>query len=238
MTEQELYDEVISSLGGTLVDVELALEDVNAAFKRAKRRYIQRGTNNWNKEFFTLNLEKGKVEYDVPSDIHTIVKIIRTKAGLFNNEDLFSVAVFQDMFQTSGPIIEDFLSYEMTLQRIEKWQRYMAYDIQFIHNQQNNKLKLLNDPKRDELSFLECYRNLSDEEYRDKDWIIRWTVAESKEMLGMAYRKFSSLAAPTGEVQLDGASLIQEAKQEKEELLLEIENLVDGDTDYIEISFG
>lgn len=79
---------------------------------------------------------------------------------------------------------------------------------------------------------------LGDDHYASIDWIVRWTIAEAKQILGQAYRKFQSVAGPTGEVSLNGDSLISEAQQEKEALLMDIENFVDGAIDYAPIVFG
>ena len=238
-TMQELHNEVIGSLGGTLVDVELDITDTEIAYNKAKRRYLQRGTNNYRKVFYPVHVYRSQKVYDIHKDINTIVKIVKPSHG-WTLEDPLSMVAYNELFEGRDMLHGglDYLSYEMTLQLLERQRRYMSYDTQFIHRKFNNQIEFLKTPERETIWFLECYANLSDDEYRELDWIVRWTIAEAKQMLGMAYRKFSSLAAPTGETQLDGASLIQEAQQEKEELLLEIENLVDGDVDLIEIRFG
>jgi hypothetical protein len=82
----------------------------------------------------------------------------------------------------------------------------------------------------EELWFLECYMNLDEEEYMDILWVQQWSLAEAKQMLGYAYRKFSSVSAPTGETQLSGDAMINEARDEMERLLVDIENQTDGDS--------
>jgi hypothetical protein len=238
-TAQQLYDEVRASLGGTLVDVELTDVDIEISYQKARRRYIQRGSNNYRKAFYPIHVYRNQRTYDIHPDINTIVKIVKPSQG-WTLEDPLSHVAYNELFEGRSTVHGglDFLSYEMTLHLLEQQRRFMSYDVQFFHRKFDNQIELLNPPERNTLWFIECYANLSDDRYRELDWIIRWTIAESKQMLGMAYRKFSSLAAPHGEVQLDGASLIQEGKQEQEELLMEIENMVDGDVDYVEIRFG
>ena len=241
MITTEFYEDILQELGGTLVDVELDFKDIDSSFRRAKSRYIQHGTNNWRKEFVPLTVEGGKFVYeDIDENIHTIIKLIKPNKDFFNLEDAFSMAAYQDMFAQWGTGADqmDMLSYELMLGQIERYKRMFAYDTQFIHDKFKNKLTLLNKPRGDATWFMEAYLNLEDEEYEQINWIRRFALADAKQTLGQAYRKFSGIAAPTGEVQLDGATMIQEAKQEKEELLQEIQDMVDGDGDYVEITFG
>lgn len=235
--KNDFYEEVIASLGGTLVDVELTPTELDICYKKARRQFIQKGHNSYKRAFYPLSVQTGVVEYQLPESVDTVVKIIKQSYG-FNVEDPFSLASFNDVFSAGWVDSGDFLSYEMTLHRIEKWQRYMAYEEQFKLNAFTKKLQLYRRPKKDETWLVEVYHNLEDSEYQQIDWIIRWTIAEAKEMLGIAYRKFGSVAGPTGEVSLNGADYIADARAEKEALLLEIENYVDGDSDFSEIRFG
>jgi len=239
MVFEDFYDEIISTLGGSLVDVELSENDIEMCFKKAKRRFKQHGHNNYRRSFYPLQVNKDTRVYNLPEDIHTVIKIIRPSHS-FNLEDPFSMAAYNDLFAGLGANYQqaDFLSYELTLGLVEKWQRYTAHDFQFNYNEFSHDIELFKLPPFNQTWFLECYLNLTDEEYMDVEWIIRWTAAEAKEMLGIAYRKFGSLAAPTGETNLSGSEMISEAKEEKRELMEEILNFTDGGIDYMQITMG
>ncbi len=59
-----------------------------------------------------------------------------------------------------------------------------------------------------------------------KQWIRKYTLALSKELLGAIREKYSSVPIPDGEVNLDGAQLRAEAQIEKDELMKQLrENL-------------
>lgn len=59
-----------------------------------------------------------------------------------------------------------------------------------------------------------------------RQWIRRYALALSKEVLGMIRSKYSTIPIPGDEVTLDGAELRSEASQEKEQLIVELrENL-------------
>lgn len=239
MTFEELRDEVIIGLGGGLVDVELSDQEIMLAFKRAKRTFIQKGNNSYRRCFYRLKVYRDQTTYQIPKDIHTIVKVIKPSFNTYTIDDAFSLATYNDLFGQRNITQGDWLSYELTLQMVEKWRRYMAYDVQFDHDEHRGSVHFLKPPEvESQFWLLECYSNLTDEEYMDNLWIQSWTAAEAKEMLGSAYSKFPSLPGPDGPVSLDGRSLKDEAKQEKERLLEDILNGVDGSDSAWEITFG
>lgn len=239
---EEFYDDVISSLGGTVVDVELSPQDVMAAFRRAVRRYKQYGSNDYRRVYFPLEVSADSQEYDLPEKVSTIVKIIKpSMAGSAGGDD-WSIVWFREFLLgsrgASGINGIDFLTMELLKQRMETHQKYFLHDVQFEHDEIRNKIRFLSSPMGKSVWVLDCFFDLEDEEYMEIDWIVRWTVAECKKMLGQGYRKFSGLAAPTGEVALAGSEMIQEAKQEQDELLLEIENFTDSHMSYGNVMIG
>lgn len=232
MTFEEFHEEVIMSLGGSLVDVELDEKDTLLAFKKAKRTFQQKGNDSYSRSFYKVPVKKGQQCYNIPPTIHTVVKVIRPTFGIMT-EDPFSMATFNEIFGWSNNAINtgDWLSYDLTLQLMEVWKRYIAFDIQFHHDKQGNKIEFLKPPERDMGWIIECYHTLKDEDYMDLLWVQSWAVAEAKGMLGSAYRKFQNIPGPDGSTSLDGNSLIQESQREKEMLLEDIANGVDGSSD-------
>jgi len=233
MTEPEFNSYIESLLGGNLVDVELTTDDYAAAFNRTKWTFLQKGNNNFNQKFQMLNVLVGQTSYTVDKEINTVVRVIKPRAGIYSN-DPFSIATFNDIFWNFDHNEGNLLNYELGLQLIERIQRYVAYDADFIFqkargNQINGTIEFLKPPKKAETWFLECYANLTDAEYYDVVWIQNWMLAECKELLGHAYSKFQSLQGPSGNTSLNGQDLLQEAQREKEALLEDIKNFQDGD---------
>lgn len=237
----DFIQDVQMALSGSLVDVELEEAEIMWAFRRALSNYQQYGSNDFRRAFYKLSVERNKTVYDIPESINTTIRIIKPSHGFALDDDL-SMAIFNEFFvgKGYGSTDGDFLSYEMFLQKMDRHRKYFAYDEQMIHDEFNNTIELLKTPKGDQTWYLECYKNLEDHEYMKVNWIFRWTVAESKILLGQAYRKFSSLPSPTGEVSIDGASMIQEGNDEKNRLREEAENGGDGSgtAGYMMISAG
>lgn len=249
-TFEDFKEALLLGLGGNLVDVELEDKDYRFAFKRAISMFVQHGNNSYRKAFLPITVDRNTLVYDLPEAteengrIDTIVKIVKRSGG-WNIEDPFSIVAYNDMFNGVGTATggcrgcgTNFLQYELTMQQIEAAKRYMVYDTQFIHDKFKNKITLLKKPELNTTWLLECYLNLTEAEYMNVDWIYRWTLAELKHILGMAYRKFGSLPSPTGETSLNGSEYIQEAKEDKEKLMEDIQNGVDGNDTYVEIVMG
>jgi C4-type Zn-finger protein len=69
------------------------------------------------------------------------------------------------------------------------------------------------------------YANINDV---GKQWIRKYTLALTKELLGAIREKYSSVPIPGAEISLDGAALRAEALTEKEALITQLrENLED-----------
>lgn len=239
MPSQDFYDEVIGTLGGTLVDVELENTDIDLCFKKAKRIYKQKGHNNQRLQYLPVDVTQDVRTYNVPSNIVDMIRLVRPSTGGFNIDNTLSLALYNELFNAVGTTGSmDFLTYELTLQLGEQIRRYSAEEIPVVHDKFANTMTFIGQPASAGRYFLECYTELTDAEYEEVEWIVRWSIAEAKEMLGNAYRKFSGVAAPTGETALAGSEMINEAKQEKEQLLEDILNFVDGEADYMQIVFG
>lgn len=234
MKRAEFEQEVLTMLGGNLVDVELDSDDLSVAFNRAKRKYKQYGSANERHRFVELQLVAGQRDYDIPEEINLVHRIIRYNgtSGL-NPSNPFHAAYSQQlgmgMIGQSVGRMQDMLVYELTAQFQEDLNKHFVHDIPYSYDKAASKIMLLKQPMMEEKVFLECYLDLTDEEYMDSDWIIEWTTAECKTILGRAYSKFASVGAPGGDIGLDGQTLLQEAQQDMIRLREEISYYIDGD---------
>lgn len=224
-------EDMTTALGGNLIDVELDQKDFQYAFDQAKRLFVQKGNNNLDKKFYSLSITEGTRVYTLPSNenIDTVIRIIKPTSS-FSSDDPFSMASIQQVFgsqqMTAGSSL---ISYELTMQLLDNINIYIAHSTDFIWKKRNNELTLLDTPKIDETWMLELYADLSDAEYEEVLWVREYTLAQLKMILGRAYRKFQTLTTPSGETPLDGEQLVQDGKEEKERLIENIQDYVDGD---------
>lgn len=237
MDKLTFESEIITALGGNLVDVELQQEDLDFAFNRAVRLHKSRGNANERHEFYALSLTADQTVYDIPPEIVTINKIIRLGSGL-SADNPFHRMVINDIYSVHNRTGSSLITYDLGLQFLESTEMYLASEIQFSHDVYASKLRLWSKPNTDEPAFLECYRALTEDEYRDVQWIQDWALAELKVILGRAYSKFGTLPGPSGEINLDGRSLIDEGNRDKEVLLQEINDHVDGEPTGLPVMMG
>ena len=98
---------------------------------------------------------------------------------------------------------------------------YMSRD-EFEHDSQTIQADSLSDYSDIPYDFIQ-YSNINDV---GKQWVRKYTLALSKELLGAIREKYSSVPIPDGEVNLDGAALRAEAQVEKDALITQLrENL-------------
>lgn len=101
------------------------------------------------------------------------------------------------------------------------WFEYINRD-EFEHNSQTIQADSLSDYSDIPYDFIQ-YGNINDV---GKQWIRKYTLALSKELLGAIREKYNSVPIPDGEVSLDGAALRAEAQVEKDALITQLrENL-------------
>ena len=98
---------------------------------------------------------------------------------------------------------------------------YMSRD-EFEHDSQTIQSDSLSDYSDIPYNFIQ-YSDINDV---GKQWIRKYTLALSKELLGAIREKYSSVPIPDGEISLDGAALRSEAQVEKDTLIEQLrENL-------------
>ena len=98
---------------------------------------------------------------------------------------------------------------------------YMSRD-EFEHDSQSIQAESLSDYSDIPYDFIQ-YSNINDV---GKQWIRKYTLALSKELLGAIREKYSSIPIPDAEISLDGAALRAEAQVEKDYLITQLrENL-------------
>jgi hypothetical protein len=108
---------------------------------------------------------------------------------------------------------------ENTMKKI--YFEYMSRD-EFEHDSQTIQADSLSDYSDIPYDFIQ-YSNINDV---GKQWIRKYTLALSKELLGAIREKYSSIPIPDAEISLDGAALRAEAQVEKDMLITQLrENL-------------
>ena len=102
------------------------------------------------------------------------------------------------------------------------FQYYLRSDINTTTN--NYTKNKVTDPSNVPYKFIR-YENINS---TGRQWIRKFTLALSKELLGIIRSKYGSMPLPNGEVSLDGESLKAEGREEKSLLLEELKEFLDS----------
>ena len=102
------------------------------------------------------------------------------------------------------------------------FQYYVKEDKQGVtRNWTNNKVS---DPSNAPYKFI-TYSEINS---TGKQWIRKYCLALSKELLGIIRSKYANMPLPNGEVSLDGEALKGEGREEKQQLLEELKGFLDS----------
>ncbi len=101
------------------------------------------------------------------------------------------------------------------------WFRYVVDDDPI--DEDNNETNGVSDVSNVPYEFMD-YDTINSS---GKQWIRKYTLALSKELLGNIRRKYDTVPIPNNEVNLDGSDLISDARDEKQNLKEELQTLLD-----------
>lgn len=247
-TRKGAMKEVMMSLGGGVINVDLSKDQENFALDYALKIYRQRASNATHEVGIIFKYKKFTQRYDLGDsyivDIKAIHRnVIGSSAANDYEQDPFLMmyvnqmmnAVNQNMAYGSIATIHMQHNYIKTLEQIT------AGRIDYVWNNSTKILDIFNKIGRDEVFtfIVEAYRE-DDELLNDtyvRPWLIAYAVAKAKMMMGEIRSKFQTLAGPGGGVTLNGSELKQEAQAEMEKLDEQLQNEVTSDEGY-EIFFG
>ncbi|ASV44281.1 hypothetical protein PBI_SCTP2_266 [Salicola phage SCTP-2] len=240
---EEIYNEVRLSLGEGIIDLEIDNKHIDFALDYALKEYRQKAANATEEKAIIFKYGKHQQEYDMSdSNIADIQAIYRNTIGSSAATD-YSMDPFLMMYvnqmmhalnqnMTYGSIATVHMQYHY----IDQLEKIVASRIQFYWNPSTQVLTILNNVARDEIMTIlaDIYR--TDEEllddYNIKPWLLSYTIARTKYIMGEARSKFQSIAGPGGGITLNGNELKQEAQSEIEALETELANFVTSDRGY------
>lgn len=227
--------EVIMSLGGGLINVELKKEHLAFCIDYAVKIYRQRAANATSEVGHIFKYKKFVQQYDLSdTDIVDIQEIKRnvlgSSAAADYTQDPFLMmyvnqmmhALNQNMTYGSIATVHIQRGYLKTLEQV------VAGRIDYAWNSSTKVLQIFNKIGRDEVFLLvtRSFRSV-DELLQDpyaSAWIVAYATAKAKTILGEARGKFQTLAGPNGGVTMNGNELKSEAQQEMEKLEEQLKN--------------
>lgn len=178
----------------------------------------------------TIDLFAGQVEYQMPDDCDAVLDVAFQVSPLDISLIFAPYNIAQDekvpySVFTAGATGGLYSSLLQSIQYVEMAKRMINAERNWLYFPYKKILLLLPDPKGGGKAFIE-YKStcltLEQLPERDHQMVRRYALAWAKRDLGMIYSKYSSWPTAQGQVQLNGESLINQAKEEMAKLEDEI----------------
>lgn len=234
--KQDLYNRIMVRLGATGVKVELTPAALEESVRSALAKYRQRSENSVEEGYLFLEIQDGKQDYVLPKDVVEVRDIYRRGLGLTQGGTSFDPfsASFTNLYLSEASRQGGVSTYEYFTQYQETLGTLFGEHIMFTWKTSSKELKLIRKIKANETLLLWVYFQRSDEdlisETYSQDWILRYSTAMAKQILGEIRGKFTTIVGPQGGTTLNGDKLKDEAKAEMELLEAELNDYVDGQT--------
>jgi hypothetical protein len=243
-TQREiLIKEVWRRLGGGMVNVELTPEHYEDALDFALATYRQRSANSVEERFGFLELQPEQSEYYLPEEVQEVRQIFRAGtggafSGVGADFEPFAAAVNNNLLLGQGQSagMPSLVTYELFTGFQELVGRMFGFHIMFNWHPTRHRLDIQRKPRAPETVMLWLYVRRPDElilgDTYARPWLVRFTTAQCKVMLGEARSRFGSFIGPQGGTTLNGDALKAEGQQEMDNLLLELSNQVEQNLGY------
>lgn len=229
--EQSVKDFVLARLGAPTIRVELTSFQIKTCIDEAISK-LEYHAPSWMTQYAVFDTSASVNVYELPE------QIARNLVHVWYRNNLFTLGAtpgsleydFALMFFTNTGLFNNYnvgqyMLMQMYLKQISNVLGLKtSWDVvggKYLHLNpvpDSNQACVIEFRGLDTNTIIPAYRN----------WIQRYTLACSKEILGRVRSKYQTLPGPGGGSRLDGEALLAEAKEEKqlllEELTSEIEN--------------
>jgi hypothetical protein len=226
--DEELSQWVLRRHGAPLLKVELTADHLHDNIEDAKRWFAAK--KGW-RRFYSFDVIATKSEYTLPKDVDVVLDVVFAYDPL----DLSILAfpywlpgensqIPYSVFNVAGHSGGLYSNYVQTLQFIETAKRVMSSEADW--RQENDKLQLFPNPTRSGKCVVEYNSHQINPviELTERDHMLlkKYALAMAKMDLGRIRSKFDNYPTAQGTVTMDGAALLQEAREDIEKLDEEI----------------
>jgi len=235
-----LMKQIELGLGAQMVDVELDVEHLNLAITIGLQKLRQQSDGaNLEKDIF-LHITRDNNIYTLPEEVQEVRRLYRRGVGAYTNGGInFDPvdAAFYNIYLLQPNKSGGLATWDFYNQFLETTERVFASQYNFTFDPNNHKLTLIKRPNADEEVVVRVYAKKSDDDIINDaytgPWLRSYAAAMSKYFLGEARNKFpSGFPGPSGNVQLNGAAMKQEAQGEIDKLEKQLLDLVTSGDGY------
>ena len=240
---RNLKDRVMQQLGYPTVDVELTPGQLDIAVDLALSELRERSSAAYKRGFFFLDTQPRQQKYvlaDKTTGFNTIVTVMgayrMTSAFLSSahGAGVYGQVVLQHLYNMGT---FDLLSFHLISQYVEQMEHLFATRLTYHFHEATRELQFFQSFSLQERILLDVTCERTEQEIlKDRwtrNWIERYTMAESMRMLSQVRGKFASLPGAGGGVSLNAADLMSQHDQIKLECQDDIDNYIVNDVEDI-----
>lgn len=239
---QKVYDYCRTMLADGMIDVELDAIHYETALNRTLAKFRQRSSNSVEESYAFLTLEKDRNDYKLSDEIINVQSVFRrtlgsrTGGGTGTNFEPFNLA-YTNTYLLNSTMLGGLTTYYLFASYQEMVGKIFGSFIEFQWINYSRTLRILQRPFTEgEVLMLRCQNFRPDfvllNDLYARQWILDYTLANCKIILGEARSKFANIAGPQGGGQLNGSDLKAAGKEEIEKLEKELFDLIPGGTGY------
>lgn len=240
--KHQVYDYCKTMLGDGMIDVELDPKHCETALSRALNKFRQRSPNAVEESYMFLDLKADTNDYVLPEEVINVQSVFRrtlgsrTGGGTGANFEPFNLA-YTNTYLLNATMLGGISTYFLFAGYQEMVGKMFGAYIEFQYIPSSRTLRILQRPFFDGETLMLRTQNFRPDfvllnDIYAKQWLLDYSLANCKLILGEARSKFGSIAGPQGGTQLNGSALIQSGQMEIEKLDKELELLIPGGTGY------
>jgi hypothetical protein len=215
MTIEELRTRIKQRLGEPVINVELATEQMDIYIEDTVDKFIEVHYDGLDTGYIFLETIKDQQEYILDDKVHSVLNVYGSNSSKLNDEALLINPYTVGDVNTFST---DILDLTLFRQSISMYEDFMSDEKMFEYNSSTNKLFILETPEKIEKLALKIHRSPeSIEKVYENSWVQKYIAALCKIAWGQNIGKFAGGTLPGG-VALDYNRIIQEGKEEKQEL--------------------
>ena len=235
--KNDMFNYVKYQLGEGIIDTELDVEHLNAAYQKTLGTYRQRATNAYEESYNFLELQEDVNIYTLPDEIQSVRQVFRRTIGNMNGPfstsfDPFSSATLNTYllnYNQAGGLA----TYDFYTQYVELAARMFGGYVNYTFNPVTKQIQLIRDPRGSGETILIWAFNLRPErqlliDYQTSQWFKDYMVGACKMIIGEAREKFATIPGPQGGTALNGASMKAEGQAIIDSKIEDLKNYVDG----------
>jgi hypothetical protein len=235
-----LKKQVELMLGAQMVDIELDVDHIDLAITLGLQKLRQQSDGALLEKDIFIHITRDITEYTLPDEVQEVRRLYRRGVGAYTNGGVnFDPvdAAFYNIYLLQPNRSGGLATWDMYNGYLETAERVFASQINFTWDVNNHKLTIIRRPTADEEVAVRVYVRKSEGDMINDPytgpWLIAYATAKAKYILGEARDKFpGGFPGPNGNVQLNGATLKQEAQVEIDKLEKELTTMVTSGDGY------